>query len=157
MQPNPFTMDKNSPLWQIPPLLLDWYHRTRRVLPWREDPQPYYVWLSEIMLQQTRVEAVKPYFARFLEALPTIEALANAPEELLLKLWEGLGYYSRVRNLQKAAQVVLSEYGGALPSDPALLEKLPVSAAIPQGPLRPLPLACRHRQWTGMCCGWSPG
>lgn len=125
MQTEPLTMDKNSPLLEIPPLLLDWYHRTRRVLPWRENPQPYYVWLSEIMLQQTRVEAVKPYFVRFLEALPTIEALANAPEELLLKLWEGLGYYSRVRNLQKAAQVVLSEYGGALPSDPALLEKLP--------------------------------
>ena len=108
MQPNPLTMDKNSPLWQIPPLLLDWYDRTRRILPWREDPQPYYVWLSEIMLQQTRVEAVKPYFARFLEALPTIEALANAPEELLLKLWEGLGL------LQPGAEPAKGRPGGAV-------------------------------------------
>lgn len=109
----------------LPVQLLDWYDRTRRILPWREDPQPYYVWLSEIMLQQTRVEAVKPYFARFLETLPTIQALAEASEETLLKLWEGLGYYSRVRNLQKAARVVMEEYGGELPANPVLLEKLP--------------------------------
>ena len=112
-------------LKKLPPLLLGWYDRTRRVLPWREDPKPYSVWLSEIMLQQTRVETVKPYFARFQEALPTIQALADAPEELLLKLWEGLGYYSRVRNLQKAARVVVEKYEGELPGDPALLEKLP--------------------------------
>ena len=110
---------------QLPVFLLEWYDRTRRILPWREDPQPYYVWLSEIMLQQTRVEAVKPYFSRFLETLPTIGDLAEASEETLLKLWEGLGYYSRVRNLQKAAKVVMKEYGGRLPSDPLLLEKLP--------------------------------
>lgn len=109
----------------LPVLLLEWYDQTRRILPWREDPQPYYVWLSEIMLQQTRVEAVKPYFARFLETLPTIQALAEASEETLLKLWEGLGYYSRVRNLQKAAKVVMEEYNGQLPSNPLLLEKLP--------------------------------
>lgn len=116
---------KKEVLKKMPALLLQWYDNTRRILPWREDPQPYAVWLSEIMLQQTRVETVKPYFARFLEVLPTIEALANAPEELLLKLWEGLGYYSRVRNLQKAARVVMEEYGGKLPGNPALLEKLP--------------------------------
>ena len=85
-------------------LLLSWYDRRRRILPWREDPQPYHVWLSEIMLQQTRVEAVKEYYSRFLRELPTIRDLAAAPEDKLLKLWEGLGYYNRVRNLQKAAR-----------------------------------------------------
>lgn len=105
--------------------LLSWYDKQARILPWREDPQPYHVWVSEIMLQQTRVEAVKPYYDRFLEALPSIDSLARAGEEALMKLWEGLGYYSRVRNLQKAARIVMQEYGGQLPSDTALLEKLP--------------------------------
>ena len=86
------------------PLLLDWYRMNARDLPWRSDPTPYHVWLSEIMLQQTRVEAVRGYYLRFLEALPDMEALACASEEKLLKLWEGLGYYSRARNLQKAAK-----------------------------------------------------
>ena len=76
-------------------LLLSWYDRCRRILPWREDPQPYHVWLSEIMLQQTRVEAVKEYYSRFLRELPTIRDLAAVPEDKLLKLWEGLGYYNR--------------------------------------------------------------
>ena len=75
--------------------LLSWYRKNRRLLPWRENPEPYSVWISEIMLQQTRVEAVKPYFARFMEALPDITSLAQVDEERLLKLWEGLGYYSR--------------------------------------------------------------
>ena len=88
----------------LPGLLLPWYEENRRDLPWRRDRAPYHVWLSEIMLQQTRVEAVKGYYARFLQALPTVEALAAADPELCHKLWEGLGYYSRVRNLQKAAQ-----------------------------------------------------
>ena len=105
--------------------LLQYYDANKRILPWREEPTAYYVWLSEIMLQQTRVEAVKPYFARFIEALPDIESLANASEEQLLKLWEGLGYYSRVRNLGKAAKVVMENYGGKLPSDKAELLKLP--------------------------------
>ena len=83
--------------------LLEWYDGHARVLPWREDPSPYRVWVSEIMLQQTRVEAVKPYFERFIKELPTIRALAEAPEDRLMKLWEGLGYYNRVRNMQKAA------------------------------------------------------
>ena len=104
--------------------LLDWYDKNRRILPWREDPTPYHVWVSEIMLQQTRVEAVIPYYERFLAALPDVPALAAAPEELLLKLWEGLGYYSRVRNLQKAAVQLTEQYGGVLPREPKALEKL---------------------------------
>ena len=106
-------------------LLLDWYDHHRRILPWREDPAPYHVWVSEIMLQQTRVDTVIPYYIRFMNELPDIRALAGAPEERLLKLWEGLGYYSRVRNMQKAAKQVMSDHEGVLPSDPALLEKLP--------------------------------
>lgn len=105
--------------------LLRWYEENRRSLPWREEPTPYRVWISEIMLQQTRVEAVKPYFERFLRELPEVEALSSAPEDRLLKLWEGLGYYSRVRNLQKAARIVVEQYGGILPGDPGELRKLP--------------------------------
>lgn len=109
----------------IPKPLLEWYDRNRRILPWREDPAPYRVWVSEIMLQQTRVEAVKPYFKRFMEALPDIRSLAEADEELLLKLWEGLGYYNRVRNLQKAAIQIQKNYGGKMPSEYEELLKLP--------------------------------
>ncbi|MCD7739365.1 MAG: A/G-specific adenine glycosylase [Lachnospiraceae bacterium] len=105
--------------------LLQYYRENKRSLPWREDPKAYHVWVSEIMLQQTRVEAVKPYYQRFLEALPDVEALAKVPEERLLKLWEGLGYYSRARNLQKAARVVTEEYGGDLPQEKDQLLKLP--------------------------------
>lgn len=101
---------------ELPELLLRWYDGCARVLPWREDPSPYRVWVSEIMLQQTRVEAVKPYYQRFLNELPTVEALAAAPEEQLLKLWEGLGYYNRVRNLQKGAQTVMERFGGKVPA-----------------------------------------
>ncbi|MBQ8052967.1 MAG: A/G-specific adenine glycosylase [Lachnospiraceae bacterium] len=105
--------------------LLDWYHNNRRILPWREDPTPYHVWLSEIMLQQTRVEAVKGYYARFLDTLPDVDALAQAQEDTCLKLWEGLGYYSRVRNLQKAAQEVMEHWGGEIPGTSDELKKLP--------------------------------
>lgn len=97
--------------------LLDWYDTNARELPWRNQSNPYYTWVSEIMLQQTRVEAVKGYFARFIEALPTIQDLANAKEDELLKLWEGLGYYNRVRNMQKAAITVVEQYNGELPRD----------------------------------------
>ena len=110
---------------QIVPLLLEWYAANARVLPWRSEPTPYRVWLSEIMLQQTRVEAGLPYFERFTAALPTVEALAQADEQLLMKLWEGLGYYSRARNLQKAARIIVNEYGGQLPDTPQELQKLP--------------------------------
>ncbi len=105
--------------------LLDWYDNNARILPWRSNPKPYYVWISEIMLQQTRVEAVKTYFERFITALPTIKDLAEVEEDRLLKLWEGLGYYNRARNLQKAARIVMEEHGGNLPSDYYALLKLP--------------------------------
>lgn len=105
--------------------LLDWYDRSARILPWRENTDPYRVWVSEIMLQQTRVEAVKPFFERFITALPTVERLAEAGEEELLKLWEGLGYYARVRNLQKAARILCTQHGGCFPSTPEQLQLLP--------------------------------
>lgn len=105
--------------------LLAWYDNGRRILPWREDPTPYHVWISEIMLQQTRVEAVKPYYDRFLQALPDIESLAAADDEKLLKLWEGLGYYNRARNLKKAAQILVSEYGGQMPDEYEKILSLP--------------------------------
>lgn len=104
---------------------LAYYYANRRILPWRENPAPYHVWISEIMLQQTRVDTVIPYFERFTRTFPTIADLANAPEDQLLKLWEGLGYYSRARNLQKAARIVVNEYGGELPAEKTELLKLP--------------------------------
>lgn len=109
----------------ISPALLDWFYKNRRSLPFREDPTPYHVWLSEVMLQQTRVSAVLPYYYRFLEELPDIPALAACEEEKLHKLWEGLGYYSRVRNLQKAARIVCEQYGGELPADYDAIRALP--------------------------------
>lgn len=104
--------------------LLDWYDVQKRDLPWRHTSDPYRIWLSEIMLQQTRVEAVKPYYARFLEACPDIGSLADLSEERLYKLWEGLGYYSRARNLQKAARTVMEEYGGEMPRSYEELRRL---------------------------------
>lgn len=102
-------------LYEIRKPLVDWYRENKRALPWREHPDAYRVWVSEIMLQQTRVEAVKPYYERFLAALPDVKALAEAPEDVLLKLWEGLGYYNRVRNMQKAARQIMEKYGGVFP------------------------------------------
>ena len=99
----------------LPERLLPWYVKNLRPLPWREDQDPYHIWLSEIMLQQTRVEAVKGYYARFLAELPTIQALSQCDDEKLHKLWEGLGYYSRVRNLKKAAQEIMERHGGVFP------------------------------------------
>lgn len=109
---------------QIAEPLLAWYDKGRRILPWREEPTPYHVWLSEIMLQQTRVEAVKPYYDRFLSKLPDVRSLAEVDEEQLLKLWEGLGYYNRARNLKKAAMTIMTEYGGEMPGDYEELCKL---------------------------------
>ena len=105
--------------------LLDWYGESARILPWRDNPSPYRVWISEIMLQQTRVEAVKPYFQRFLEEVPTIQDLAVIPEDRLMKLWEGLGYYSRARNLKKAACIIMEQHNGELPSQRKELQTLP--------------------------------
>ncbi len=105
--------------------LCAWYDAGHRDLPWRQDREPYHVWLSEIMLQQTRVEAVKGYYARFLDELPTIAALADCPPDRLTKLWEGLGYYSRVRNLQKAARVIMDEYAGEFPRTYEAVRALP--------------------------------
>ena len=104
-------------LEQIVSPLLTWFKGHARILPWREEPTPYHVWVSEIMLQQTRVEAVKPYFERFIKELPDIKSLAECEEERLLKLWEGLGYYNRVRNMQIAAKTVMEQYDGILPAD----------------------------------------
>ena len=108
----------------IPPLLA-WYDEAKRILPWRGTKDPYNIWVSEIMLQQTRVEAVKPYYDRFLQALPTVRDLAGAEESYLLKLWEGLGYYNRVRNMQKAAQILVERYGGEMPADAKEILALP--------------------------------
>ncbi len=109
----------------LPGLLLPWYYENKRDLPWRADRDAYHVWLSEIMLQQTRVEAVKGYYTRFLQTLPTIEALANCDDEQLHKLWEGLGYYSRVRNLKKAAQQICQQYQGVFPNTYSRILALP--------------------------------
>ena len=105
--------------------LLSWYAQSARDLPWRKVSDPYAIWVSEIMLQQTRVEAVKEYYLRFLEQFPTVTALADAPEDAVLKRWEGLGYYSRARNLHKAAQVIRDEYQSRLPASFSELKKLP--------------------------------
>lgn len=107
----------------VEPLLL-WFYQNKRDLPWRKTVNPYHIWVSEIMLQQTRVEAVKPYYERFLQTLPTVKDLAEADEETILKLWEGLGYYSRVRNMQKAAIQIMQEHDGVFPSDYSKLLKL---------------------------------
>ena len=110
---------------QALPRIADWYAGARRPLPWRLSPTPYHVWISEIMLQQTRIEAVIPYYERFLSELPDIPALAEVDENRLLKLWEGLGYYSRARNLKKAALLICERHGGKLPASAQELRKLP--------------------------------
>ncbi|MDD3429697.1 MAG: A/G-specific adenine glycosylase [Oscillospiraceae bacterium] len=118
-------LPENFLLPNISEPLVAWYRKHARPLPWRKGCNAYHTWVSEIMLQQTRVEAVIPYYNRFLQHLPTIEALANADLEQLNKLWQGLGYYSRVRNMQKAAQQVVTLYNGVLPADYNLLLTLP--------------------------------
>ena len=118
-------MNEEFLLKAIPAPLLLWYRAHKRELAWRSEPTPYHIWVSEIMLQQTRVEAVKEYYARFIKRLPTVTALASCPEEELLKLWEGLGYYSRVRNMQKTAKILVNNYDGELPNDLKSLTALP--------------------------------
>ena len=105
--------------------LLAWYDQSARQMPWRGIRDPYAIWVSEIMLQQTRVETVIPYYTRWLERFPTLRDLAEAPEQDVLRIWEGLGYYSRARNLHRAAQEILTQYGGQIPAERAALEKLP--------------------------------
>lgn len=105
--------------------IVQWYQENKRELPWRKEKNPYHIWISEIMLQQTRIEAVKQYYKRFLEELPTIGDLAQIEEKRLLKLWEGLGYYNRARNLKKAAQIIQEEYHGEMPKNYEELVKLP--------------------------------
>ena len=105
--------------------VLAWYQREGRKLPWRQIRDPYSIWVSEVMLQQTQVATVLPYYQRFVKALPTVETLAHAPLQRVLKLWEGLGYYARARNLHRAAQQIIKRWNGKLPSDPAQLQTLP--------------------------------
>ena len=125
--------------------LTRWYHAQRRDLPWRRSSDPYTVWVSEIMAQQTRIGALLPYFTRFIARFPTIHALAQAREDDVLKAWEGLGYYTRARNLHKAARLLVKDFGGALPDDPALLQGLPGIGAYTAGAIasiafgRPVP------------------
>ena len=139
----------------IAPALLEWFYKNQRILPFRTDPSPYHVWLSEIMLQQTRVSAALPYYERFLAALPDIPALAACEEEKLHKLWEGLGYYSRVRNLQKAAPSVSSTAGSCQPTTtPSAL--CPVSGTTQREPSRPSASGWLSRRWTEMCYGCFP-
>ncbi|QAT44100.1 A/G-specific adenine glycosylase [Aminipila luticellarii] len=114
---------KNIVLFQSD--LLKWYHKNARVLPWRSNPTPYRVWISEMMLQQTRVDTVIPYFTRFMNELPDIPALAGVEEDKLLKLWQGLGYYNRALNLKKTAKILVEKYQGQLPSDVKTLMELP--------------------------------
>ena len=117
---------KNNHIYeQLPQLLLAWYDKNKRDLPWRENRDPYRIWLSEIMLQQTRVEAVKGYFTAFINQFPSVQSLAEADDDTLHKLWEGLGYYSRVRNLKKAAIAVMRDHGGVFPTQYADVLALP--------------------------------
>ena len=120
-------------LARLPGALLPWYRENRRVLPWREEVSAYRTWVSEIMLQQTRVAAVIPYFQRFMAAYPTVEDLAACDEGELMRLWAGLGYYSRARNLRRAAQVIAEEYGGAFPRTYQQLMALPGVGDYPAG------------------------
>ena len=134
--------------------LVDWYKKEARPLPWREEPTPYRVWVSEIMLQQTRIEAAREYFNRFTRAFPTVEALAAAELDDVLKLWEGLGYYSRARNLHKCAKPC-ETYGGVFPPDAAALRTLPGIGDFSAGRSPRSPTDCRSRRWTETCCACS--
>ena len=116
---------KKSDILQFQDLLSDWYERHHRKLPWRETDDPYRIWVSEVMLQQTQVKTVIPYYERFCCALPTIGDLAGARQEEVLKLWEGLGYYARARNMHRAARQVMTQFDGEIPDDYDLIRQLP--------------------------------
>ena len=137
--------------------LLAWYDIHRRVLPWRapkgRKADPYRVWLSEIMLQQTTVQAVAAYYRKFLERWPTVEALAAAGEDAVLAAWAGLGYYARARNLHAAARMVANEMDGVFPGTAGGLRRLPVSAVTRQARSRPSPMTKGRRRWMPMPSG----
>ncbi|MFA6850839.1 MAG: A/G-specific adenine glycosylase [Selenomonadaceae bacterium] len=141
---NPILLERTKQLPSIVQPLLHWYHSHARVLPWREEPTPYRVWISEIMLQQTRVETVKPYFERLIIALPTVQSLAAVSLDVLFKLWEGLGYYNRARNLKKAAEKIVADYAGTIPCDFATLLTLPGIGRYTAGAISSI--ACNERQ-----------
>src|ERR1700691_4811059 len=151
-------MPSRRDLREFRKLLLGWFRTFQRDLPWRQNKDPYRIWLSEIMLQQTRVAAVIPYYETFLERFPTIRALAEAPEQEVLRLWSGLGYYSRARNLQRAARQIVATHGGEFPRTADAALALPgvgsyTAAAIPSIPFgaeHAVPDTCRARQmgWT---------
>jgi A/G-specific adenine glycosylase len=130
--------------------LLDWFHKNARPMPWRGIKDPYAIWVSEIMLQQTRVETVIPYYQKWMKRFPTIFALARASEQDVLTLWEGLGYYSRARSLHRAAQQVIKNHDGELPRDLKLLRRLPGvgNTLRPRSP--PWPLAWMLPPWTAI-------
>ena len=132
--------------------LLAWYAAAARTLPWRENRDPYRVWVSEIMLQQTRVEAVRAYYLRFMETFPDVHALAEAPEDTLLKAWEGLGYYARARNLQKTARIVAARYGGVFPAAATRSCSCPESVRTRRERSPRSVLICPSPQWTATCC-----
>jgi len=117
--------NKQNEILNIVKPIVEWYQNEEKNLPWKQDKEPYHIWISEIMLQQTRIEAVKRYYTKFMQELPTVYDLANIDEERLLKLWEGLGYYSRARNLKKAANMIVNEYNGIVPKKYEELIKLP--------------------------------
>ncbi len=134
--------------------LLDWYDRNKRDMVWRDRMNPYYTWISEIMLQQTRIEAATGYFIRFIEELPDIQSLAKVPEERLMKLWEGLGYYNRARNLKKAAEKIVIDYEGQMPGEYEELIKLPGIGSYTAGALSlhdALPICDRFHRFSS--CG----
>lgn len=124
--------------------LLSWYDANARSLPWRSDPTPYRVWVSEIMLQQTQVETVIPYFLRFMERFPNLRSLAEAEENEVLQLWEGLGYYSRARNLHKAARMIVRDFGGQIPADVSALKSLPGIGAYTAGAIASIAFGARE-------------
>jgi adenine-specific DNA glycosylase len=159
MEPLPFNIH-NSPS-TIREALLAWYDRHQRVLPWRaargEAPDPYRVWLSEVMLQQTRVETVRGYYERWLERFPTLDTLAAAPLDEVLRAWEGLGYYSRARNLHRAVREVAVRYGGRVPDEPEAFRALPGVGRYTAGAVMSIAFGRRSRSSTATCGACSPG
>ena len=140
------------------PLLMQWYDKNKRELPWRtESPRdPYKVWVSEIMLQQTRVEAVKSYYANWMERFPNLAALAAAEEEDAVRQWQGLGYYSRARNLHTAVREVMESYGGQVPDTREEIRKLKGIGEYTAGAILSMAYGKRERRWMVTCSGCSP-